>query len=72
LIAELHERWGIKGAAISGFGMEGDVERSRHAGFLLHLTKPIDRNALHRILALAKQELAEPRPRSGLADGIAG
>ena len=71
LIAELHERWGIKGAAISGFGMEGDVERSRHAGFLLHLTQPIDRDALHRILALAKQELAESLPRLRSADGTA-
>jgi len=31
----------IPGIAISGFGNDGDVERSLHAGFSEHLTKPI-------------------------------
>jgi signal transduction histidine kinase len=31
-----------KGIAISGYGMEEDVERSSRAGFSAHLTKPID------------------------------
>jgi hypothetical protein len=28
--------------AVSGFGMEEDVRRSKDAGFLHHLTKPIN------------------------------
>jgi two-component system CheB/CheR fusion protein len=32
---------GIRGIAISGFGMNGDVEKSMQAGFLEHLVKPV-------------------------------
>ncbi len=32
----------IKGIAVSGFGMEEDVRRSREAGFVQHLTKPVE------------------------------
>lgn len=40
--------------AMSGFGMDDDLERSRHAGFTVHLTKPVDFTVLHRaILRLA-------------------
>jgi PAS domain S-box-containing protein len=32
----------VDGIAVSGFGMEEDVRRSKEAGFALHLTKPVD------------------------------
>jgi signal transduction histidine kinase len=32
---------GMRGIAISGFGMNGDIERSLEAGFAAHLVKPI-------------------------------
>jgi signal transduction histidine kinase len=32
---------GMRGIAISGFGMNGDIERSLDAGFVEHLVKPI-------------------------------
>lgn len=32
----------IKGIAMSGYGLDKDIERSREAGFLEHLTKPVD------------------------------
>jgi CheY-like chemotaxis protein len=32
----------LKGIAISGFGMDSDIQRSREVGFAEHLTKPID------------------------------
>jgi CheY-like chemotaxis protein len=32
----------LPGIALTGYGMEGDVARSREAGFAAHLTKPID------------------------------
>jgi CheY-like chemotaxis protein len=30
-----------QGIALSGYGMEEDVKRSKDAGFALHLTKPV-------------------------------
>jgi len=33
---------GVPGIALSGFGMEHDVNRARAAGFSEHLTKPIN------------------------------
>jgi CheY-like chemotaxis protein len=32
----------VPGIAMSGFGMEEDMRRSREAGFSEHLVKPID------------------------------
>ena len=32
---------GLRGIAISGFGMNGDIEKSLHAGFAEHLVKPV-------------------------------
>ena len=46
LIRALGERWGIRGIALSGYGTEEDVQRSREAGFLRHLTKPVTPRAL--------------------------
>ena len=42
LMRELTRLYGLRGIALSGYGMEEDVHRSREAGFLRHLTKPID------------------------------
>ena len=33
---------GLAGIALSGYGMEADIERSHAAGFAVHLTKPLD------------------------------
>jgi signal transduction histidine kinase/CheY-like chemotaxis protein len=41
LMAYLRAISGIRGIAISGFGMNGDVERSLEAGFAEHLVKPV-------------------------------
>lgn len=41
LMRELVECYGLRGIALSGYGMEEDVRRSLEAGFLLHLTKPV-------------------------------
>jgi CheY-like chemotaxis protein len=37
----LRSRGGPPGIALSGYGMEGDVARSREAGFSEHLIKPV-------------------------------
>jgi two-component system CheB/CheR fusion protein len=46
LMRELVRRWGLVGIAVSGYGMEEDIQRSREAGFALHLTKPVNLQAL--------------------------
>jgi len=41
LMIRLRATSGIRGIAISGFGMNGDVEKSLQAGFSEHLVKPV-------------------------------
>jgi PAS domain S-box-containing protein len=50
LMIELGQTGGPPGIALSGYGMEEDVARSRAAGFFAHLTKPVDIDALDRVL----------------------
>jgi PAS domain S-box-containing protein len=52
LMSELRVKWPtLLGVAISGFGMEADVTRSRAAGFNEHLTKPVGIDSLDRALS---------------------
>ncbi len=51
LMREMRNQPGILGIALTGYGMEGDVERSRDVGFRLHLTKPINIQSLDSALA---------------------
>lgn len=46
----LHRRPGLPAIAMTGYGMESDVERSAAAGFLAHLTKPVSVAALEDTL----------------------
>ena len=41
LMVEMAARAPIKGIALTGYGMEHDVAKSRRAGFATHLTKPV-------------------------------
>ena len=45
----------IPGIAISGFGMNGDIEKSLEAGFAEHLVKPVKMEsfeaAINRVMA---------------------
>jgi len=41
LMRQIKKRYGLKGIALSGFGMESDLRNSRDAGFDHHLTKPV-------------------------------
>jgi signal transduction histidine kinase/ActR/RegA family two-component response regulator len=50
----------VKGIAISGFGMEQDVQSSLDAGFAAHLVKPVDINELHA--AVRELVKAPPKP----------
>ncbi len=47
----LREKHACPGIALSGYGMETDIQRSREAGFLAHLTKPVTAEQLDQALA---------------------
>ena len=51
LMEQLRDRHGLRGVALSGYGMELDQERSLRSGFATHLTKPVDLQRLLRALA---------------------
>jgi len=53
----LRERGYTRGIALSGFGMEMDIEESIDAGFRVHLTKPIDVSRLERAIATLLLEI---------------
>ena len=50
LMRELSVRYGLKGIALSGYGMEEDRNKSLQAGFSRHLTKPIHPSALREVI----------------------
>ncbi|PYI75116.1 MAG: hypothetical protein DMF04_11145 [Verrucomicrobia bacterium] len=49
LMQEMRGR-GVPGIALSGFGMEHDINRARAAGFSEHLTKPINFERLEEVI----------------------
>jgi len=53
LMAELQKNGSVKGIALTGYGMEQDVARSRDAGFVTHLTKPVSIQSLESALNIA-------------------
>jgi CheY-like chemotaxis protein len=46
----MRKRVAIPGIALSGYGSEADVRRSREAGFAEHLVKPVDVPTLERAI----------------------
>jgi len=40
----------LKGIALSGYGQDEDLRRSREAGFETHLTKPVNLQTLHEVI----------------------
>ncbi len=50
LMEELRASKSLPGIALSGFGMENDVNRARAAGFAEHLTKPINFERLDEVI----------------------
>jgi CheY-like chemotaxis protein len=40
-------RHNLKGIALSGYGQDEELRRSREAGFVTHLTKPVNLQTLH-------------------------
>jgi len=56
LMRELSKRYGAKGIVVSGYGDEQAVARSRAAGFVEHLTKPITIESLQAAIERAMEE----------------
>jgi CheY-like chemotaxis protein len=50
LLRMLRDRQPVKAIALSGFGMEDDIRRSREAGFSEHLVKPINLQKLEEAI----------------------
>ena len=50
LMRLLSSRYGLRGIALSGYGMEDDLQKSREAGFEKHVTKPVSLQALQAVL----------------------
>ena len=57
LMSKLRDGFGIQGIAVSGYGMDHDVAKSQAAGFIYHLTKPIQVERLKQLVGkFAKSE----------------
>jgi PAS domain S-box-containing protein len=50
LMQQLRDRHGIKGIALSGYGMDQDQRRSREVGFLDHVVKPVNVSQLVSVI----------------------
>jgi PAS domain S-box-containing protein len=50
LMMRLSNDYGLRGIALSGYGMAEDLAKTEQAGFLAHLVKPINFDQLHRVL----------------------
>ncbi len=57
LMTHLRATSGLRGIAISGFGMNGDVEKSLRAGFTEHLVKPVN---LEKLEAAIEHAMSVP------------
>jgi CheY-like chemotaxis protein len=53
LMVQLTRDYGLRGIALSGYGMDADFARTKNAGFLAHLIKPVDFERLNRVLEQA-------------------
>src|SRR2546430_10919836 len=61
LMRQIRARQSIAGIALSGFGMEDDLEKSRAVGFTDHLIKPVNVDRLQATL----REIARSRATTG-------
>jgi CheY-like chemotaxis protein len=57
LMRHLRTQRALKGIALSGFGMDEDIQKSQEAGFVAHLTKPIDFQQLEAMIQRVSSSL---------------
>jgi CheY-like chemotaxis protein len=50
VITHAKQKQAVKGVALTGFGMDEDIKKSKAAGFDFHLTKPVDFAELRTVL----------------------
>lgn len=62
LMRELRERARVPAIALSGFGMQADLQASKEAGFDVHLTKPVNIERLLEAIQRLSRSLHEPEP----------
>jgi CheY-like chemotaxis protein len=60
LAPDLRARPDMYAIALSGYGMEADIARSREAGYVAHLTKPVTIQALDSILGSIRVDQEVP------------
>jgi PAS domain S-box-containing protein len=62
LMTILRERHSLRGVALSGYGMEEDIRKSKSAGFDRHLVKPVDPAKIDQLLAEFTKEIRRAHP----------
>jgi signal transduction histidine kinase/CheY-like chemotaxis protein len=72
LMRQLAKDYGLRGIALSGYGMPEDHVKTQQAGFLAHLVKPINFEQLHQVLsqiapAVESKTTSEASGQSSLA-----
>jgi PAS domain S-box-containing protein len=60
LMQTIKARHGVKGIAMSGYGMEEDISRGEQAGFSAHLTKPVNFDQLQQAIRRVAQNVQSP------------
>jgi CheY-like chemotaxis protein len=60
LMRELVRRYGVRGIALSGYGMEEDIRKSLEAGFDRHLIKPVSPQLLRSVIDQAARGQRAP------------
>jgi len=62
LMREIRRKCDLPGIALTGYGMEGDLQATSEAGFAEHIVKPIDPVQLHEVIArVASQRSINPQ-----------
>jgi CheY-like chemotaxis protein/anti-sigma regulatory factor (Ser/Thr protein kinase) len=61
LMRRIRERVDVPGIALTGFGTDDDRRRSRAAGFVAHLTKPVDFERLNDLVQAVVHETLRAR-----------
>ena len=56
LLKRIRQKRDVKALALSGFGMDEDIERSQEAGFADHLTKPVSIDRLQAAISQLEEE----------------
>ncbi len=56
LMESLRGQKGLRGIAVSGYGMTGDIDHSRTSGFAMHLIKPLRIQELEKAISAVMRE----------------